>query len=74
MHTYAILVDCSQDTFIKKRLIGDFKISGIATECTITTLNGEETFKIKGIEGREVPNFGYEDQLLNRFAEMLLKR
>ena len=49
VRTYAILGNCSQETFIKESLINDLKISGLITSITVKTLNGEETVKTKAI-------------------------
>ena len=39
--TYAMLDNCSQETFIKESLISDIKISGLTTLAIVKTLNGK---------------------------------
>ena len=54
VQTYAMLDNCSQETFIKESLINHLKISGLTTSITVKVLNGEEAVKAKAIKALKV--------------------
>ena len=56
VETYTMLDSCSEGTFIEKGLLKELKISGINTNTTVKTLNGERSKESVVIDGLEVAN------------------
>ena len=56
VETYVMLDSCSEGTFIEKGLLKELKISGINTNTTVKTLNGERSKESVVIDGLEVAN------------------
>ena len=60
VQTYAMLDNCSQGTFVKRKSNKWFQNVRNTTSITVKTLNGEETVKTKVIKGLKVAQIGNE--------------
>ena len=61
IHTYAMLDNCSQGTFVKKNLLSSLGVKGEKTSINIKTLNGSSNHDVLTIEGLTVSSATGED-------------
>ena len=61
IHTYAMLDNCSQGTFVKKNLLSSLEVNGEQTSINIRALNGSSNHEVLTIEGLTVSSATGED-------------
>ena len=61
--TYALLDNCSQDTFVREDIIHKLEESGATTKITVKTMNGRQTHISTAVDGLEVAS---NDKSINK--------